>query len=99
MSVSQPSVRLSLLQSPKPTLHVPLHTPPAHDAAMLFAEQPWLQPPQFAVLVEMLVSHPSASLFELQSAYPWAQAPLQTFPEHVGVGTLLFEHAFGQPPQ
>src|SRR5207245_2952164 len=57
------------------------------------------QPPQFAAPLATSVSQPSVSLLLLQSAEPGLQAPLQTPAAHVGLATLLVEHAWPQPPQ
>jgi len=42
------------------------------------------QLPQWSGSVSVLVSQPSISLFELQSAYPVSHVPLQTLAAHVG---------------
>jgi hypothetical protein len=66
--ISQPSLRRSLLQSPKPGLQVPVQVPPVHAAVMFCVEQAILQPPQLAGSAAMPVSQPSLRLSPLQSA-------------------------------
>ncbi len=57
--ISQPSVFLLLLQSAKPALQVPLHTPPLQvGEAMPLLEQTAPQPPQLLALVVVLTSQP-----------------------------------------
>jgi hypothetical protein len=100
MSVSQPSVRLSVLQSPQPAAHAPVQLPPAHVGVgmwLLLHTRP--HPPQLAALVAGSVSQPSVSLFPLQSDHPVAQVPVQTPAAQVGVGTWLLEQFWPQPPQ
>src|SRR5579883_1685929 len=98
-AVSQPSVCLLLLQSPKPALQAPLHTSFVQSGvAMLLFEQTSPHPPQLATVV-IAVSHPSVCLLPLQSAKPALQAPVQTPLVHTGVAMLLFEHTTPQPPQ
>jgi hypothetical protein len=97
--VSQPSVCLLLLQSANPGAHVPSQIPIEHAGVMSWLEQTTLQPPQFATSPWVFVSQPSVCLLALQSANPGAQVPVQTPAVHVGIGTLLFEHAFPHAPQ
>jgi hypothetical protein len=58
-SLSQPSLRLSLLQSPKPPAHRPLQLPPLHEGVMLAVEQAMPQPPQWLGFRLVLVSQPT----------------------------------------
>ncbi len=77
-SVSQPSVRLSPLQSAKPGAQVPLQTPALQDGVTWLAEQTVAQPPQLLGSELTLTSQPSVRLSPLQSAKPGTQAPLKT---------------------
>src|SRR5438105_1520220 len=57
--VSQPSFCLLALQSPQPASHTPVHWLFAHVGALMWLlEQTTPQPPQSAVLAEVLVSQP-----------------------------------------
>jgi hypothetical protein len=65
--VSQPSVSLSLLQSPHPAAQVPVQVPLVQTAeGTWLVLQALLHPPQWAEVVRMFVSHPGADV--LQSA-------------------------------
>src|SRR5579883_3376445 len=81
---SQPSVRLSPLQSAKPVTQVPLHMPRLQAGEMLLVEQVIAQPPQFIGSVLVLVSQPLASLGSMsQLPKPEAQvSTAQTPPRH-----------------
>src|SRR5262245_27563829 len=57
--ISHPSLRLSLLQSRKPALHMPVHMLAEQVLARLLPEQGVAQPPQLATSLVRLISHPS----------------------------------------
>jgi hypothetical protein len=66
---SQPSVCLLRLQSAHPESHVPSQTPPLQVGVVTWLLLQTLpHPPQVCGSVVMLASHPSVSLFALQSA-------------------------------
>jgi len=67
--------------------------------AMPVLEQDWAQPPQWLGSVSMLRSQPSVCLFELQSAKPVLQAPVQTLAEQMGVAMFALEQMRLQAPQ
>jgi len=98
-STSQPFVRLSLSQSPKPLSHDPLQLPPLHvGEAMCELEHAMLQPPQWLACVFVLISQPFDRLLPSQSAKSASQeAPSQLPPLHASE-MLLAEHAMLQPP-
>src|SRR5437762_3128532 len=90
--ISQPSASLLLLQSAKPVLQAPLHTPAAQvGVEMLLLEHTLAQPPQLLASLLMLTAQPSVSLFPLQSAKPVPQVPLHTPAAQVGEVMLLVE--------
>jgi hypothetical protein len=97
---SHPSLFLLLLQSPKPLLQVPLHTPlPQVGEAILPVEHADPQPPQCAALVLRLISQPSLCLSPLQSPKPALQVPLQVPALQVGELMPLAEHLVPHAPQ
>src|SRR5690348_4000615 len=99
-STSQPFFWRSMSQSPKPIVHVPLHTPSVHaELSTFWPEHTTPQPPQLLGLVSVLISQPSASSFMLQSAKPGEHMPLHTPAPHVTVAMLLLEQTLAQPPQ
>src|SRR5438093_566044 len=55
--------------------------------------------PQLLLSVLVFTSHPSVSLFMLQSANPALQAPLHTDAAQVGLAMLLPEQTLPHPPQ
>ena len=98
--ISQPSESLSLLQSPKPALQVPLHRPPPQLMSdMLLLEHMTLQPPQLAGSTPVWISQPSVRLLLLQSTYPERQVPEQLPVVQVSVAMPATEQAVPQPPQ
>ena len=100
MSISQPSARLSPLQSAKPLVQTPDSQPPATQlAAMLAVEQGVAHPPQCAASVSRLDSQPSTCLSLLQSAKFVLQALVQRPPLQVALLTLLAEQTLLQLPQ
>jgi hypothetical protein len=74
--ISQPSVRLLLLQSAKPALQLPLQSPAAQVRVdMLLFEHALAQVPQLSALVVRLISQPSFTVL-LQFAKPVLQAAM-----------------------
>ncbi len=100
ISTSQPSVRLSPLQSAKPGSQAPLQTPALQEGVTWLAEQDVAQPPQCVGSELVFVSQPSVRMSLLQSAKPkiGLQVALQTPPLQDGM-TWLAEHGVPQPPQ
>src|SRR5262245_33633238 len=85
--VSQPSVRLSPLQSPKPLAQEPLQVPAVQLGVTWFELHEAPQLPQLLESADTLVSQPSARLSALQSPKPLAHEPSQVPTEQVGDGT------------
>jgi hypothetical protein len=75
------------------------HAPETQDATPLVDAQVFPQAPQLLMLVSMLVSQPSDSIFELQSAHPPSQVPKHLPELHAGVTTWLPEQVRPQAPQ
>lgn len=100
VSISHPSVNLSLLQSAVPELQAPVQAPPAQAGAeMLLLEQAAPQRPQFAVSVWRLTSQPFVRLSLSQSPKPESHAPTHCPPSQMGVAMFIFEQTRPQPPQ
>ena len=82
-SISQPSARLSLLQSAKPFAQFPTHDPPAHvGVGTWLEEQVAPHPPQLTADDAVLVSHPFVRLSPSQSPNPAMHAPSHVPPLH-----------------
>jgi hypothetical protein len=88
---SQPSVRLSALQSAKPEAQAPVQRPPAQVAVTLLVEQAMPQPPHAVTVTLVSVSQPSVCRLLLQSARPAAQVPLHALAVQVRVAMPLLE--------
>jgi hypothetical protein len=102
--VSQPSVRLLLLQSAKPVVQTPIsHEPLTQVRAMFVGEQAPEQLPQLSTSLFVSISQPSVCLLLLQSAKPFAHMPLHTpAPDttpHVRVAMFVDEQLMLQPLQ
>ena len=97
--ISQPSARLSRLQSPHPASHAPLQTLPAQEGlAMWLFEQMRKQAPQLRASLPVGTSQPSDCILPLQSEKPASQVPVQD--EFVQAGVeWFFEQPMAQPPQ
>jgi hypothetical protein len=76
------------------TLHVPVEQVPV----ALTGAQTVPHAPQFMTVLRG-ASHPSVSLFALQSPKPAAQVPLQAPAAHVTVAMLVIEHFALHAPQ
>jgi hypothetical protein len=86
--VSHPFACIIPSQLPHPAAHAPVQLPPVHALTCTwFVEHASPHAPQLSGSPEVLVSHPSASLFALQSPHPGAHAPVQTPAAHVLTGT------------
>ena len=100
LSISHPSVVLSLLQSRNGATQAPVHALPAQVvAARCFPEQLLLQLPQFEVSPLLSVSHPSVVLSLLQSKNGATQAPVQALPTQLSVAKCFPEQLLLQLPQ
>ncbi len=97
--VSQPLVRLSVSQSAKPELHVPVHAPPEHARVMLLVEHAMPQAPHAVAVVFVSVSQPSVWRFALQFARPAAQVPLHALDPQVREAMPVALHTVLQAPQ
>jgi hypothetical protein len=98
--ISQPSVRLSLLQSAKPALQLPLQLPPTHVAVMLLVEQAIPeQPPHCTTEVLVSTSQPLPWRLPSQLARPAEQVPLHTLAPQVRDTSPVPEHTVPQAPQ
>src|SRR5438876_463833 len=98
-SLSQPSLSLLPLQSPKPVAQAPVQTPPAQARVVTWLlEQLLGQAPQWLGSVRVLVSQPSPRRLPLQSAKPLVQLPEQLPPVQAAV-MLTVEQPMPQPPQ
>src|SRR5512145_569222 len=100
MEVSQPSVRLSSLQSRWVASQDPSQDPSTQDGSLIpLLLQGRSQPPQWVRLPVTSTSQPSRCLSWLQSSRPVAHSPSQTRPVHAGVGMPSALHSMSHPPQ
>ena len=99
MLISQPSVRLSPLQSTNPAEQEPLQSPPEHAGRTLLLLHTIPHPPQFLGSAAISFSQPSESLSKLQSAHPGTHAPVHPKPEHVRLTMCASLQLTAHPPQ